>query len=136
MAVGAKPHSINQILYFGTGTATPIAHGKGFSVNATTQFADSSSWGDSFQTQSPGLIQIAATLTKHYDHAEASIREAVLGRLLGNFYWYPDRRDATSYEYWTGYIGGGGQSGTSLNEIIGETYQIVYATAPTRMQTA
>ena len=134
MAVGAKPHSINQILYFGTATATPISHGKGFSVTPTTQMADSSSWGDSIATQKPGLLSLSATLTKHYDHAETAIRDAVYGRKLGKFYWYPDRADPTSYEYWTGYISGGGNQGASLNEIIGETYQISYETAPTRIQ--
>lgn len=128
-----KPHSLKQILYFGTGVATPIAHGKGFSINTSSQFADQSSWGDTFQTQKPGLIQATAQLLKHYDHAEESIHEASQSNLLGNFYWYPDRGVPGDYWYWTGYITGGGPQGGSLNEIIGQTYDIVFETQPVKV---
>jgi hypothetical protein len=130
VASPVKPHSVNQILYFGTGTAVPIAHGKGFSINVSTQFADSTSWGDSFQTQKPGVIQATGQLMRHYVHADTNVRAAAMGRLVGKFYWYPDRTEPGDYVWWTGYLGGGGAAGGSLNEIIGETYDIVFDSQP------
>ena len=127
----ATKHSVNQILYFGTATASPVSEGKGFSINTSTQFADDTSWGDTFQTQKPGIIQATAQLMKHYDHAETALRGAADNRTEGNFYWYQDRADATNYVYWTGYVSGGGIAAGSLNEIIGTTYDSVFSSQPT-----
>lgn len=130
----ATKHSVNQILYFGTGVATPVSEGKGFSINTSTQFADDTSWGDTFQTQQPGIIQATAQLMKHYDHAETALANASQERALGKFYWYQDRSDSANYVYWTGYISGGGVQAGSLNEIIGQTFDIVFATQPTTVR--
>jgi hypothetical protein len=124
-------HSVNQILYFGTATATPVSEGKGFTVNISTQFADDTSWGDTFQTQKPGIQNATAQLMKHYDHAETTLANAAQQRTEGRFYWYQDRADATNYVYWMGYVSGGGIQAGSLNEIIGQTYDIVFSGQPT-----
>ena len=127
----AKKAAVNQILYFGTGTAAPVAEGTGFSINVSTQFADSTAWGDTFQTQIPTILSATGQITKHYDHAETVLANAALEREVGNFYWYPDRDDSANYISWTGYVGGGSVNASSLTGMISHTYDISFATAPT-----
>lgn len=122
---------VNQILYFGTGTAVPVSEGTGFTINVSTQFADSTSWGDRFQTQIPTIAQASGQITKHYDHAETNLRAAALAASLGKFYWYPDRADATNYLYWTGYVAGGSINAGSLTGMIGHTYDVSFDEQPT-----
>lgn len=126
----ANIHSVNQILYFGTGVATPVSEGKGFTVSAPTDFAEDSSWGDSFKTKIPGLSDFSGRLMKHYDHSETSLRTAALNRTVGNFYWYPDRNTPANYWFWTGYVALDSMGAGGLNEIIESTYSIVAATQP------
>ena len=127
MAVKA---GVNQILYFGTGTAIAVSEGTGFSINVSTQFADSPSWGDVFQEQIPTISQASGQITKHYDHAETGLRQAALNRSIGNFYWYPDRAESANYIYWTGYVGGGSINAGSLTGMIGHTYDVLFASQP------
>lgn len=122
---------VNQVLYFGTGTATPVAEGTGFTINISTQFADSTSWGDTFQTQIPTIAQASGQITKHYDHAETNLATAALDRTLGNFYWYMDRDDSSNYISWQGYVAGGAINAGSLTGMISQTYDVSFAEAPT-----
>lgn len=131
MAIQTTTHSVNQILYFGTGTATPVTEGTGFSMNTSTQFADDTQWGDTFQTQKPGIIQASCTINKHYDHTEVALEDASSNRIIGSFYWYPDRDETGDYVSWTGYVSGGGPQAGGLNQIIGQSYDVVFATQPT-----
>jgi len=122
---------VNQILYFGTGSASPVSEGTGFNINVSTQFADDTSWGDVFQTQKPTIIQATCQIMKHYDHSETALRAARDARALGKFYWYPDRSDTSGYIYWTGYVSGGGVSAGSLTGMVSQTYDVVFASQPT-----
>lgn len=130
MALGSTTHSVDQILYFGTGTATPVSEGTGFSMNTSTQFADDTSWGDTFQTQKPGIIQATCTINKHYDHSELSLTEAAQNKTLGKFYWYPDRDETGDYISWEGYVSGGGPQAGGLNQIISQSFDVVFQTQP------
>lgn len=127
---------VNQILYFGTGTASPVAEGTGFSFNMSTQFAEDTAWGDTFQTQIPTIIQATCQITKHYVHAETALAQARDSRTLGKFYWYPDRAETGDYIYWTGYVSGGSINAGSLTGMISQTYDVVFATQPTFIRTA
>lgn len=129
MALGPVA-GVNQLLYFGTGTATPVAEGTGFSIDVSTQFADDTAWGDVFQTQIPTILQATAQISKHYDHSETLLAAARDARVVGKFYWYPNRASAGDYVYWTGYVGGGGINAGSLTAMIGHTYDVVFATQP------
>jgi hypothetical protein len=122
---------VNQILYFGTGTASPVSEGTGFTMNTSTQFADDTSWGDVFQTQRPTIIQATCQVMKHYDHSETALAAARDARALGKFYWYPDRSQTGDYIYWTGYVSGGAPQAGSLTGMISATFDIVFATQPT-----
>lgn len=128
MPLSTTTHNVNQILYFGTGAATPISEGTGFTVNMPTDWAEDSSWGDSLKTYKPGMADFSAEVTKHYDHNETLLRNAALNHTIGNFYWYPDRTVTTDYVFWTGFVSFGQISATGLNTIIGQTYQIRAAT--------
>lgn len=136
MALDTTLHSVNQILYFGTGSAAPVSEGTGFSISISPQFADDTQWGDTFQTQKPGINQASGTLNKHYVHSETSLLNAVLERAEGKFYWYPDRDQTGDYVYWTGFVSGGGANAGGLAQIIGQTYTVVFATQPTWIQSA
>lgn len=124
MPLGTTTHNVNQILYFGTGVATPISEGTGFTMSITTDWAEDSSWGDDFKTYKPGMSDFTAEVTKHYDHNETSLRAAALAQTQGNFYWYPDRGVATDYVFFTGFVAFGPINSGGLNAIIGQTYQI------------
>ena len=127
----AKKAGVNQLLYFGTGAATAVAEGTGFTINVSPQFADSTAWGDSFQTQIPTIAQASGQITKHYDHAEIALRAAALARSVGNFYWYPDRAEPTNYIYWKGYVAGGSINAGSLTGMISQTYDVSFSEQPT-----
>lgn len=131
MPLGTTTHNVNQILYFGTGVATPISEGKGFTMNMPVDFAEDSQWGDSFKTYLPGMSDFKGQLMKHYDHNESVLRAAALAHTVGKFYWYPDRNIATDYLYWTGYVAISGIDAGGLNTIISNSYDIVAATQPT-----
>lgn len=121
---------VNQILYFGTATATPVAEGTGFTMNTQTQMADDTSWGDTFQTQKPTIVNATCQVMKHYDHSEVELSEAALNRTLGKFYWYPDRDVPGDFVEWTGYISGGGPNAGSLTAMISQTYDVSFQTQP------
>lgn len=135
MALGPVA-GVNQILYFGTGTAVAVSEGTGFSINVSTQFADDTSWGDTFQTQKPTIIQATCQIMKHYDHSETSLAAARDNRTSGKFYWYPDRSSTGDYIYWTGYVSGGGANAGSLTAMISQTYDVVFASQPTWIRSA
>lgn len=131
MPLPSTVHNVNQVLYFGTGAASPIAEGTGFTMNMPTDWAEDSAWGDSFKTYKPGMADFSAEVTKHYDHNETLLRNAALAHTVGNFYWYPDRTIGTDYLYWTGFVSFGALTSTGMNAIINQTYQIRAATQPT-----
>lgn len=130
MPLASTVHNVRQVLYFGTGAATPVAEGTGFTVNMPTDWAEDSAWGDSFKTYKSGMSDFTAEVTKHYDHNETLLRQAALDHAIGNFYWYPDRAIATDYMFWTGYVSFGAITSTGLNSIISQTYQLRAATQP------
>ncbi|MBV6425163.1 MAG: hypothetical protein NAOJABEB_02977 [Steroidobacteraceae bacterium] len=131
MALGTTTHAVNQVLYFGTGTATPIAEGTGFQISMPTDFAEDSSWGDTFKTKKPGLTDFDGTISKWYDHNETSLRTAAQNRAEGKWYWYPDRSVTTDYLYGTGYVSLDDVNAGGLNQIISNQYKLVASTAPT-----
>jgi len=131
MPLGTTTHSVNQVLYFGTGTAIPIAEGTGFQISMPTDFAEDSSWGDTFKTRIPGMTDFDATLTKWYDHNETGLRLASTGRIVGKWYWYPDRSVTTDYMYGTGYMSLMDVNASGLNAIISNQYKLTPASAPT-----
>lgn len=133
MPLNSTTHSVNQILYFGTGTATPVSEGTGFSINMPTQFADDSQWGDTFVTQIPGMRGFSGQIVKHYDHNETNLRSAAIARAIGKYYWYPDRAVVTDYVYGTAYVSMANIQANGLNVIIGNQYDMVAASAPTWM---
>jgi hypothetical protein len=130
VALGTTTHTVNQILYWGTGVATPVAEGTGISMSLPTDFAEDASWGDSFKTKKPGLTDFTMTVTKWYDHNEVALREAALSRTVGNWYWYPDRSVTTDYLFGTGYMTLSSIDAGGLNAIISNQYTLVAATQP------
>jgi hypothetical protein len=130
VALGTTTHTVNQILYWGTGTASPIAEGTGVSMSLPTDFAEDSAWGDTFKTKKPGLTDFTLTLTKWYDHNEVALRQAALSRTVGKWYWYPDRNEATDYVFGTGYMTLSSISAGGLNAIIDNQYTLVAASQP------
>lgn len=128
----ANKHSVNQILYFGTATATPVSEGTGFTINAPTDFAEDSSWGDTNKTYIPGLTDFSAQLMKHFDNSTTELNDAATNKTLSKFYWYPDRSDSANFWEWQGYVAGPNVNAGGLNQIIAATYDIRANTAITR----
>lgn len=131
MPLASTTHTVNQILYFGTGTAVPVSEGFGFQISMPTEFAEDSSWGDTFKTKKPGLTDFEGTISKHYDHNETNLRAAAQARVEGKYYWYPDRSVTTDYLYGTGYVSLMDVNASGLNAIISNQYKLVASSAPT-----
>lgn len=122
--------TVNQRLLFGTAVATPVAESTGFSINMPTDWAEDSSSGDSLKTYKANMSDFQAEITKWYDHNETVLRNAALLRTVGKAYWYPDFSVITDYMFWTGQVSFGAITGSGLNAIIQQTYQLRATTQP------
>jgi hypothetical protein len=126
----ATRHGYNSRLYFGTGTAIPVAETHGIQVGFETQTAEDSSQGDSFITRLTGLTDFTLEFDKWYDNAEFMLIDAVIAKTSGKYYFYPDAADATIYVYGNAKIGGGGFD-APLDGIVDQSFSLFPTDQPT-----
>lgn len=126
----ATRHGYNSRLYFGTGVAIPVAETHGIQVGFETQTAEDSAQGDSFVTRLTGLTDFTLEFDKWYDTAEFALIDAVIGKIEGKYYFYPDASDATYYVYGLGRLGGGGWD-APLDGIVDQSYSLFPSSQPT-----
>jgi hypothetical protein len=100
-------HGRNGALYAGitsAGTAEPIAYLNEWSVDFSSDKAETTSFGDTTKVYVAGLPDFSGSYSGFYDTATAQLYTAATDGVARKFYLYPTRATTTTYWFGTAFF--------------------------------
>lgn len=100
----SKQHGRWGAVYAGATTAVPVAETTGQGRQTTSDLAETTAQGATSKSYIPGISDYQLKVDLFYDDAFFILMDAAVNNTKLKIYDYPDRRNATTYFVFNGYV--------------------------------